>query len=85
MAKYLVLTLSILLSACGMKSTPQKAEVVMPLRTPKETVTLVKCQEGYACLDIVNFKQLLVNDTNTEIYIEQLLNLLNELAEPVKP
>jgi len=54
------------------------------MRTAKEEVILVKCAEGYACLDFDNFKQLLKNEVNTETYIEQLHNLLNELATPVK-
>lgn len=67
-----------------MHSRPEKAQAVLPTRTPNETVSLVKCQEGYACLDSKNFKQLLQNETNTETYIKQLENILNELAEPVQ-
>ena len=56
----------------------------MPTRNPKEQVLLVKCKEGYACLDLINFKKFLTNEITTETYIEQLKNILDELATPVK-
>lgn len=67
-----------------MKSSPQKAKALIPTRNPKETISLVKCQENYACLDLENFKKFIKNEINTETYIQQLENLLNELAEPIK-
>ena len=56
----------------------------MPTRSPSEEVPLVKCAEGYACLDINAFKKLLRNQASTDAYIKQLERLLKELAEPVK-
>jgi len=67
-----------------MKSTPQKAQVIYPTRTANEDVILVKCQPGYGCLDVENFKKLLRNANNTETYIQQLMNLLEQLAEPIE-
>jgi len=67
-----------------MRNNPAKAKAVLPTRTPNKTVNLVKCREGYACLDLENFKQLLENANNTETYIEQLQNILSELAEPIQ-
>ncbi len=67
-----------------MKGNPEKAPVLMPIRTPNEELTVFQCQPGYACFDLENLKKLLKNAVNTETYIKQLENLLNELAEPVK-
>lgn len=83
MKRLTALTLLILLSGCGIHSS-QKASAVLPIRTQNEQVILVKCKDGYACLDLINFKNLLKNETNTEIYIEQLQNIIKELVEPVK-
>ncbi len=80
MGKLPALILLTLLSACSMKSGPTKAQVVMPQRSPTEEVILIKCQEGYACLDIDNFKKLLHNEVSTETYIQQLKNLIDQLA-----
>lgn len=67
-----------------MKSSPAKTQVVMPTRNPNETIQLAKCREGYACMDLLNFKKFIKNQINTETYIQQLQNLLKELAEPIK-
>jgi hypothetical protein len=45
---------------------------------------MVKCMPGFACLDLENFKHLINNSNNTEVYIQQLENLLKELADPIE-
>jgi len=69
---------------CGIHTAPEKTPIVKPIRTPNEQVDLIKCKEGYACLDLENFKKLLKNATNTETYIKQLENILKELSEPIE-
>lgn len=39
------------------------------------------CSPNQACLDKPNFKTFIKNYNNTETYIEQLNNIVNELTE----
>lgn len=66
-----------------MKSNPALVPVQIPIRNPNQKVTLVPCQPGYACLDIESLKRFLKNQINTETYIQQLQNLIQELASPI--
>jgi len=59
-------------------------EVVQPVRPAKLPVVMVECLEGYACLDVPNLQNLIVNQNNSETYIKQLENMIKILSKPVE-
>lgn len=75
-----------LLSSCG-TSLIKKTPIIEPHRIPNEEVHFQECKDNspLVCITEDDFKKLLKNRINTEAYIRQLQNLLNILAEPVKP
>lgn len=82
--------LSLSLSACGTKKAGvPRADIVVPVRPPVHPVEVVECRDQVCppatafCMSINDFKKLQINVNNTEIYLEQLLNLLNSLQKKI--